>query len=129
MKWQLSIATKFRAFHVLDEREEKHEHMWRVRVAVKGEPIHGRVVSLPLLREQLLPEIEKLDGRYLNTDGSLDIATRENPTCENLALYFAEQLSQKLANHRETAHLRLSYIDVAVDEINGEETGAVRLTL
>jgi 6-pyruvoyl-tetrahydropterin synthase len=126
---QMDMRLKFRlpASHSLEEREEVHAHVWRVQVSVTG-PLHeGRIASMPLLRTVLEPAIRRLENTVLNENPHLEETLRPFPTCENLALHFERSFTHQL--NQANLSLRLTEIEVFVDELSGEETGSARLRL
>lgn len=124
----LEIFLKFclRAKHSLDEREEAHEHIWRIEVGVTGDLSKGRIASMPHLRETLEPAVQALHGAFLNTHPLLDAESRAYPTCECLAFYFEKAFNRQL--HAAGIPVSLTQIQVFVDELDGEETGSAKLT-
>lgn len=125
---ELLMTFRLRATHSLEEREAPHEHVWRIEMGLTG-PLHeGRVHSMPALREILFPAVGKLEGTFLNENGHLDGSSRAYPTCECLASYFEKAFEDCLRNAR-LESLRLTFIQVTVEELNGDETGSARLTL
>ena len=63
-----------------------HGHTYRVRFSVTGEvdPNSGFVIDFGDLKAAVKPLIDQLDHQVLND-------WIENPTCENLALWFASK--------------------------------------
>ncbi len=124
---ELSLGFRLQAKHSLYERETAHEHVWRIRVGVTGPVKDGRIVSMPALREAFEPEVRKLDGSFLNENALLDVESRKFPTCECLAFYFEKSFASKLQQH--FPELKLTEVEVSVDELDGEQTGSVKLIL
>ncbi len=123
---EMFLKFQLRAKHSLDEREEAHEHIWRIEVGVTGEIQQGRIASMPHLRAVLEPAVSALQGKFLNADPLLDPDTRAFPTCEHLAYYFEAEFKKRLTT--ENIAVRLTQIQVFVDELSGEETGSAKLT-
>jgi len=88
----ITVARKFKfdAAHKLPDYKGKcaelHGHTWFVEVGCKGtiKP-NGMVIDFKILKEKVNYVLDKLDHSYLN-----DIIA--NPTAENLAWYFRDQL-------------------------------------
>ncbi len=115
------------ATHSLDEREEAHGHVWQIQVSVTGPLREGRVESMPLLREIFEPEILRLKDTFLNGNTHIEETLRSAPTCENLCLHFEQAFSSRLTEAG--LNTRITSIEVAVQELTGEETGSARLVL
>ncbi len=128
MTMELFLKFRLAALHSLEEVETPHEHVWRIEAGFSGPVEHGRIVSLPALRNRLEPVVDRLQGTFLNSNPSLDAASRTYPTCESLALYFAEAF-QKTVKEAAWDRVKLTQIQISVDEMTGEETGSARLTL
>jgi 6-pyruvoyl-tetrahydropterin synthase len=126
-KLELFLKFQLHATHSLDEREEAHAHVWRIEVGLAGPLEQGRISSMPALRDALDPEVAKLRQTFLNENPVLDARARRYPTCECLAYHFADAFARTL----KTAGfpVTLTQIQVSVDELSGEETGSVKLTL
>lgn len=126
-RMEMLLSFPLPATHSLDEREEAHSHVWQIRVSVTGPLREGRVESMPLLREVFDPEIAKLKDTFLNSNTHLEETLRRYPTCENLCLHFEHAFSNRL--NQAGLNIRLASIEVAVQEVSGEETGSARLVL
>ncbi|MBY0371679.1 6-carboxytetrahydropterin synthase [bacterium] len=122
----LKVPLELRAKHSLEERENFHGHVWRITVAVTGPLEDGRIASLPALQAELDQYIAPLQDTVLNSHPQLDDQTRATPTCECLALYLEKQFAKSLRKS-EWEKLRLTEIEVAVDELDGEQTGSAVL--
>ena len=81
--------------HVPDEHKCKniHGHTYRLRVYVKGEPdeLYGWIIDFKELKDLVTPVIDKLDHTLLNTISGL-----ENPTAENIIVWFWQQVKPLL---------------------------------
>ncbi len=83
---------KFAAAHsvAIEGRvEEVHGHTFRLEVAVEGSLGNGYVIDFLQLRAIVEEIIKKLDHTNLNK-------LFENPTTENVALWIAERIREKL---------------------------------
>jgi len=127
-KMELLLKFPLPATHCLEEREEPHEHTWRIEVGMTGPLDEGRVVSLPAVRNAFEPAIAELRGTFLNENPHLDPQTRKFPTCECLALHLEKKFNDQLKQNGWNA-IKLTQIHIAVEEVDGEETGSARLIL
>jgi 6-pyruvoyl-tetrahydropterin synthase len=128
MKLELVVKLRFKATHTLEENETPHEHEWRVEATLTGNSKQGRVISLPLAQNIFNLTVNKLRGAHLNSCHSLDAATREIPTCENLAYFFLEEFNKSLKKEVPSdPTLKITLIEVGVSEDDGYEMGAARL--
>lgn len=128
LKLELDVKLDFVATHTLEENEKVHEHRWRVDTTLVGENKFGRIVSLPKAQEVLRSVLKKIENTHLNSNRELDNATREVPTCENLAYYFLDKFEEALKlGFPESPSLRIVQIEVAVSEDDNREMGAARL--
>ena len=91
--------------------EAVHEHKWRVRAKLGGEKLSadGILVDFILVKQILAEIADKFRGKDL---GKVRILPGENPTAENLARYFYEQLEGRFG-----PEVRL--LQVAVQEAEG----------
>ncbi len=72
---------------------QMHGHTYHLRVYIKGmpEPATGWIMDFKLLKDQVLPLIDQVDHRLLN-----EIPGLENPTAENITIWFWERLKPQL---------------------------------
>ena len=99
--FEVSVEKTFAAGHSLRNYKGKcenvHGHNYRVRVTIEGAMLcsNGLLVDFVQVKKQLLEIIDRLDHQFIN-----DIApfTVLNPSAENLAKYFYDELSGKLSN-------------------------------
>lgn len=90
---------KFDAAHRLTRVDEGHKcgnlhgHTFVLEVHLEGEvdPARGWILDFNVLREAVEPIIARLDHAVLNEVEGLD-----NPTSENLSVWFWQQLKPKL---------------------------------
>lgn len=96
--FEVSVDYSFAAGHALrgykGKCENVHGHNYKIRVAVEGEKLNptGLLVDFVDLRRAIESLSERLDHRFLN---DLDPFDRMNPSAENIALYFAENLQSR----------------------------------
>lgn len=84
-----------------------HGHSFRIEVKVQGEPdAHtGILMDFAYIKAVVKPFIEKLDHYVLNEVGEQDNDRwLKNPTSEHLAIWFFEQLKDKLPLHAIVVH-------------------------
>lgn len=95
---------EFAASHFLREYHGKcealHGHNYRVRVYVSADELdsEGMVVDFVALKALMMEVIDaRFDHRHINEIPPFDTV---NPTAENLARYFAEEIAQRLDDER-----------------------------
>ena len=97
--FEVSVEETFAAEHALrgyrGKCENVHGHNYRVRAIVAGEALDaaGLLVDFVDLKQILRAIIENLDHRFLNDVPPFDTM---NPTAENLAQYFHQEMSRRL---------------------------------
>jgi 6-pyruvoyltetrahydropterin/6-carboxytetrahydropterin synthase len=97
--FEVSVEETFAAGHALrgyrGKCENVHGHNYRVRAIVAGEALDaaGLLVDFVDLKQILRAIIENLDHRFLNDVPPFDTM---NPTAENLAQYFHQEMSRRL---------------------------------
>ncbi len=81
--------------------ENVHGHNYRVRVTIAGEQLDsiGLLVDFADLKRIVRDIVERLDHQFLNEIAPFDAL---NPSAENMARYFSEELSQAVAAARWT---------------------------
>ena len=99
----MKILTDFSAAHFLREYEgpcsRLHGHNWKVEVNVSCKVLNeiGMGVDFSDIKAATRILIEKMDHQNLNDIPPFD---KLNPTAENLAAYFYQQLSNELNDAR-----------------------------
>ena len=107
--FEVAVEESFAAGHALrgyrGKCENVHGHNYKVRVVVEGEKLDatGLLFDFAELRRQMKDIIGELDHRFLN---DLPPFTEINPTAENIARYFYEQLNGRVAASANEARLR-----------------------
>ncbi len=97
--FEVSVDETFAAGHALrgyhGKCENVHGHNYRVRVTLQGEQLDdaGLLVDFVELKRVLRALIERLDHTFLNDVPPFD---RLNPTAENLARYFYDEMAPQL---------------------------------
>ncbi len=130
MKSELIVKFQFIASHSLEGYETPHPHRWQLEVVVSGVPKNGKIIDMFKFRDQIQELIQPLESQYLNDCPLVSPEIREFPTCETLCNFFQHEMSQRIlmSYTKENPSLRLSSITVALCEMDGTETGAVRLS-
>ena len=105
--FEVSIDYSFSAGHALrgykGKCENVHGHNYKVRVSVEGEHLDstGLLVDFVDLREAVRKIVNSLDHQFLNDLAPFD---RLNPSAENIARFFCEQLEPSV--NRDGARLQ-----------------------
>ncbi|MGC9972350.1 MAG: 6-carboxytetrahydropterin synthase QueD [Bryobacteraceae bacterium] len=98
--FEVSVEETFAAGHALrgyrGKCENVHGHNYRVRVTLQGEQLDsaGLLVDFVELKRTLRAIVERLDHTFLNDVPPFD---KLNPSAENMARYFYEEMTQGLA--------------------------------
>jgi len=113
--YEVSVEETFAAGHALrgyrGQCEKVHGHNYRVRAVIQGERLdsNGLLVDFVELKRVLRAIVERLDHVFLNDQPPFD---QINPTAENMARYFYEQLSQGLAGLAPENLVRLAEVKI-----------------
>ena len=97
--FQVSVDYSFAAGHALrgykGKCENVHGHNYKVQVKVNGEKLNsiGLLIDFVEVRATIQSVVERLDHRFLNEFPPFD---KVNPSAENLAKYFCEELEPKV---------------------------------
>lgn len=97
----LKIVTDFASAHSLrnypGDCSRLHGHNWQVEVSVKSEVLDktGIAIDFREIKKQTKTVIKRLDHQYLNEIPPFD---QLNPTAENIAKYFYEEVGQLINN-------------------------------
>jgi 6-pyruvoyltetrahydropterin/6-carboxytetrahydropterin synthase len=104
--FEIRVVHNFPAGHFLRNYVGKcanpHGHNYRVEVAVSAPSLddRGLLTDFAELKHQLRAICERLDHQMLNDIAPFDV---RNPSAENIALYFYEELSAALSPERGAA--------------------------
>ena len=106
-RYTLKIITDFASAHTLRDYPgacaRMHGHNWKVEVEVTAVELDaiGMGVDFRVIKQAARDIAERLDHRYLN-----DLApfVQINPTAENIAAYFHQELSAQLNNDSIRVH-------------------------
>ncbi len=98
--FEVAAEYTFAAGHALrgykGKCENIHGHNYKVQVTIEGDQLNsiGLLMDFVDLRATIKSLVERLDHRFLNEIAPFD---RINPSAENLALYFGQELEGKIA--------------------------------
>jgi len=97
--FEVVVQCRFQASHALlirGQREEAHEHDWRVRVGVVGDRLDedGLLCDFHDLERCLLEIVEPFQGADLNRVPPFD---RVNPTAERVGEYIGLQMVERFS--------------------------------
>ncbi|MCS6954219.1 MAG: 6-carboxytetrahydropterin synthase QueD [Bryobacterales bacterium] len=113
--FEISVEESFAAAHALrgyrGKCENLHGHNYKVQVTLQGEALDrtGLLVDFAEVKKILHDIIERLDHRNLNEIAPFD---RVNPSAENIARYFYEELSRRLAETAREVPVRVACVRI-----------------
>jgi 6-pyruvoyltetrahydropterin/6-carboxytetrahydropterin synthase len=96
--FEVAVEQSFASAHALRNYkgrcENVHGHNWKVRVVIEGEKLDATGMLVDFLDvKSLLGEIlDRIDHQFLNEIPPFDVV---NPSAENIAEYFYQQLNGK----------------------------------
>ena len=105
--FEVSVEYSFAAGHSLraykGKCENVHGHNYKVRVTLAGEKLNaaGLLMDFVELRTEIKALVERLDHRFLNDIPPFD---RLNPSAENLAKYFCDEIETQARNQGLQVH-------------------------
>ncbi len=106
--FEVAVEETFAAGHALrgykGKCENVHGHNYKVRVVLAGEKLDqtGLVYDFVELKQRIGEVVRSLDHRFLN---DMPPFTELNPSAENIAKYFFDELSRRLATGANGARL------------------------
>ena len=98
--FQVSVEETFSAGHALrgykGKCENPHGHNYRVQVTLEGPQLDGigLLIDFTQLKQVMREVIKRLDHQFIN---DLEPFTKLNPSAENMAKYFYEELTGQLS--------------------------------
>jgi 6-pyruvoyltetrahydropterin/6-carboxytetrahydropterin synthase len=101
--FEVSVDHTFAAGHALRDYKGKcenvHGHNYKVRVTVAGDQLDstGLLVDFVDLRAAITGVVDRLDHQFLN---DLIPFNQLNPSAENLAKYFFDEISARLRDRK-----------------------------
>ena len=99
--FEVAVEQSFASAHALRNYkgrcENVHGHNWKVRVVIEGEKLDATGMLVDFLDvKSLLGEIlDRIDHQFLNEIPPFDVI---NPSAENIAEYFYQQMTGRLAD-------------------------------
>jgi 6-pyruvoyltetrahydropterin/6-carboxytetrahydropterin synthase len=97
--FQVSVEETFSSGHALrgykGKCENPHGHNYRVQITLEGPQLNniGLLIDFTQLKEVMRGIIQRLDHQFLN---DLEPFTSLNPSAENMAKYFYDEVSGQL---------------------------------
>jgi 6-pyruvoyltetrahydropterin/6-carboxytetrahydropterin synthase len=113
--FEVSVEATFAAGHALrgyhGKCENVHGHNYRVRVTVQGEKLDsiGLLVDFTEVKRVMRDLIERWDHQFLNDVPPFDTA---NPSAENMARYFYEEMAKGLAANALEVPVRVAEVKI-----------------
>ncbi|MGD0199591.1 MAG: 6-carboxytetrahydropterin synthase QueD [Bryobacteraceae bacterium] len=113
--FEVSVEETFAAGHALrgyrGKCENVHGHNYRVRVTIQGPELDaaGLLIDFVEVKRLLRAVIEKLDHQFLNDVAPFD---KLNPSAENMARYFHEEVSRDLDAGARPNRVRLAEVKI-----------------
>lgn len=107
--FEVSVEQTFAAGHALRNYkgscENVHGHNFRVRVTLEGEKLDdtGLLVDFLDVKKSMGEIIARLDHVFLNEISPFDV---RNPSAENIAEYFHQELSRRMTENPVSVHIR-----------------------
>ena len=113
--FEVAVHDTFAAGHALrgykGKCENVHGHNYRVQVIVEGEKLDdiGLLVDFGDVKKVLRAAMAYLDHRFINELPPFDVV---NPSAENMAKWFYEQMENGLKPGSEKPHIRIQAVKV-----------------
>jgi len=113
--FEISVEESFAAAHALrgyhGKCEKLHGHNYKVEVTLAGEQLDptGLLVDFAELKRALRIVVERLDHRLLNEVPPFD---EINPTAENMARYFCQEIERTLSPTARGNGVRVSQVKI-----------------
>jgi len=98
--FEVAVEQNFASAHALRNYkgrcENVHGHNWKVQVVIEGEKLDatGMLVDFLDVKSFMGEVLDRIDHQFLNEIPPFDVV---NPSAENIAEYFYQQLNGKLA--------------------------------
>jgi 6-pyruvoyltetrahydropterin/6-carboxytetrahydropterin synthase len=113
--FEVTVEQTFAAGHALREYKGKcenvHGHNYRVQITVEGEKLNriGLLVDFVELKRAVREVVAILDHQFIN---DLEPFTVINPSAENIAKYFYDQVSERMGPPDVEAPARIAQIKI-----------------
>jgi 6-pyruvoyltetrahydropterin/6-carboxytetrahydropterin synthase len=107
--FEVAVEQSFASAHALRNYkgrcENVHGHNWKVRVVIEGEKLDatGMLVDFLDVKSFMGEILDRIDHQFLNEIPPFDVI---NPSAENLAEYFYQQMTGRLADTPVTVRIR-----------------------
>ena len=98
--FEVAVEQSFASAHALRNYkgrcENVHGHNWKVRVVIEGEKLDatGMLVDFLDVKSFMGEILDRIDHQFLNEIPPFDVI---NPSAENIAEYFYQQMTARLA--------------------------------
>jgi 6-pyruvoyltetrahydropterin/6-carboxytetrahydropterin synthase len=113
--FEVTVEQTFAAGHALREYKGKcenvHGHNYKVQITVEGERLNriGLLVDFVELKRVVREVVDRLDHQFIN---DLEPFTVINPSAENMAKYFYDEVSKKMDGSNGEAPTRIAQIKI-----------------
>jgi 6-pyruvoyltetrahydropterin/6-carboxytetrahydropterin synthase len=113
--FEVTVEQTFAAGHALREYKGKcenvHGHNYKVQITVEGERLNriGLLVDFVELKRVVREVVDRLDHQFIN---DLEPFTVINPSAENMAKYFYDEVSKKMDGSSGEAPTRIAQIKI-----------------
>ena len=116
--FEVAVEQSFASAHALRNYkgrcENVHGHNWKVRVVIEGEKLDatGMLVDFLDVKSFMGEILDRIDHQFLNEIPPFDVV---NPSAENIAEYFYQQMTDRLAET--TVPVRIREVKIWETEI------------
>jgi 6-pyruvoyltetrahydropterin/6-carboxytetrahydropterin synthase len=116
--FEVAVEQGFASAHALRNYkgrcENVHGHNWKVRVVIEGEKLDqtGMLVDFLDIKSLMGEIVDRIDHQFLNEIPPFDVV---NPSAENIAEYFYQQMSGRL--HATPVPVRIREVKIWETEI------------
>lgn len=113
--FEVTVEQTFAAAHFLRNYKGKcerlHGHNYKVKVTLEGDTLDeaGMLMDFTDIKRELKNATEYLDHQHLNEMSPFDVV---NPSAENLAKYFYEQMAKCVQETRPNGDVRVAVVKV-----------------
>jgi 6-pyruvoyltetrahydropterin/6-carboxytetrahydropterin synthase len=113
--FEVSIEETFAAGHALrgyrGKCENVHGHNYKVQATFEGEQLDsiGLLVDFVLIKRLMNATVDRLDHQFLNDLPPFDV---QNPSAENMAKYFYDEISKELEKASLEIPVRVAQIKI-----------------
>jgi 6-pyruvoyltetrahydropterin/6-carboxytetrahydropterin synthase len=113
--FEISVEETFAAGHALREYRGKcenvHGHNYKVQVTIEGERLDstGLLMDFVEIKGLLHAVVDRLDHQFLNDLSPFDV---QNPSAENMAKYFYDEISSGLEAAKVKAPVRVAQVKI-----------------